>query len=80
MWLLHIKLGGKITTGFGICIFRDATFQEISWNQEISDRKERIKLSLDENNWSKSGEKVVKKGRCIKIHLLKTNMAMYSIL
>ena len=30
-------------------------------------------VSLDENNWSKRGEKVFKKGKCIKIYLLKPN-------
>ena len=37
-------------------------------------------MSLDKNNLSKRREKVLKKGKCIKIHLLKTKMAIYSVL
>ena len=59
-------------------------FKEISWNQEVSNRKKKIQenetVSLDKNKWSKRGGKVWKKGKCIKIPLLKSKMAIYPIL
>ena len=65
-------------------ICRDATFQEISWNQEISVRKkelqEKWKSVARYKKLIKKGGKGFEKGKCIKIHLFKTKMAIYSIL
>ena len=52
-----------LATDTHIYDYRDATFQEISWNQEISDRKKKIQEkwnSLDKNKWLKREEKVLK--------------------
>ena len=62
--------------------YRDATFQEISWNQEISDRNKElqekwISVRLDKNNWSKKGEWFGEKEN-VSNSLIKDHKAIFS--
>ena len=73
---------GSIFTSFIMSAFRDATFQEISWDQESSDRKKELQEKLNCVSKKKiidqKGGKGLEKGKCMKFPLLKTKLAIYS--
>ena len=63
-------------------LFRDATFQEISWNQEFQIERKKFRKnewSLNKSNWSKRKKKL-KNWKFIKFLWLKTKMGIYFIL
>ena len=67
-WVLKFKWVEITSTNMAEVSCRDANFQEISWNEENSDRKKELQETIKQ--FIKKGGKRFEKGKCIKLPLL----------